>query len=278
MIADKLHLRVLAGRRVFCTAYFNPPCGRVILRSMNQLTWLIPSVLSVVALGGVGVQQRRIATLEARIAAPHDNADDVSAELLTLSARVAQVERASASASAMRVVAAPAPAEVPAAPGAAPAAPATLVAEVRQLREDVNALLTGEATATEQGQARLRSLIADTQQNQWREREVRRDERVLQQLTQDAHLSPSQHDDVAKALEAERTQRQTLMANARAGQGRPEDLRTAMQALREQTNQRVRSLLSAEQYPKYEATRTFGRGPRGGGPGGPGGGGPAANP
>jgi hypothetical protein len=245
---------------------------------MNQLTWLIPSVLSVVALGGVGVQQRRIVTLEARIAAPHDNSDDVSAELATLTARIAQVERTAASVP--RVVTAPAPVEAPVANGAAPAAPATLVAEVRQLREDVNALLTGEATATEQGQARLRSLIADTQQNQWREREVRRDERVLQQLTQDARLSPAQHDDLAKALEAERTQRQTLMANTRAGQGRPEDMRTAMQALREQTNQKARALLSAEQYTKYEASRSFGRGPRGGGgPGGGGqGGGPAGNP
>ena len=238
---------------------------------MNQLGWLIPSVLSVVALGGVGVQQRRIASLEARLSSPRDNPDEVAAEVATLAARLAQVERASA----QRVVAAPLPAEAPAAGGAAAPLPASVTAELRQLREDVNALLTGEATATEQGQARLRSIIADNQQHQWAEREERRDERVLQQLTTDAHLSQTQHDDLAKALEAERTQRRTLLANARSGTGRPEELRATMQALRGQTDQTAKSLLSAEQYTKYEASRSFGRGRGGGGPGGggPGGGG-----
>lgn len=230
---------------------------------MKQLAWLVPSALSVTALGGVVVQHRHTAALEARVSAPHETPDDVAAEIATLTARVAQLERLRS----VRVAPAPAPAESPPAGGAAVPVPATLAAEVRQLREDVDALLTGEATATEQGQARLRSLIADTQQRQWAEREERRDARILQQLTDDAHLNQSQRDELAKALEAERTQRRTLLAGARSGegQGRPEELRSTLQALRAQTDQKARSLLSAEQYTKYESSRSFGRGPRGGG-------------
>lgn len=241
--------------------------GRGILTFMNQLAWIIPSVLSVAALGGVVVQSRHITALEARVAAPQEAPDDTSAELATLTARVAQLERQRA----VRVVAAPsAPAESPPAGAAAAPVPTNVAAELKQLREDVDALLTGEATATEQGQARLRAVIADTQQRQWAEREEHRDQRILQQLTDEAHLNQGQRDDLAKALEAERTQRRTLLAGARSGdgQGRPEDVRSALQALRAQTDQRARSLLSAEQYTKYEASRTFGRGPRGGGGGG----------
>lgn len=231
-------------------------------------------MLAVAALGGVVVQHRHIAALEARAAQPQDSADDASAELATLTARVAQLERQRP----VRLAPAPAaPAESPPAAGAAVPAAANLAAEVRQLREDVDALLTGEATATEQGQSRLRALIADTQQRQWAEREDRRDARILQQLTDEAHLNQSQRDELGKALEAERTQRRTLLAGARSaeGQGRPEELRSALQALRTQTDEKARSLLSAEQFTKYESSRTFGRGPRGGGGGGGGGRGPA---
>jgi len=238
---------------------------------MSQLGWILPLVLSVAALGGAIVQHRHIAALEARVAAQPETPDDATAELATLTARVAQLERQRP----VRVVSAPAaPAESPPAAGAAAPPPANLQAEVRQLREDVDALLTGEATATEQGQARLRAVIADTQQRQWAEREEHRDQRVLQQLTDEAHLNPSQRDDLGKALEAERTQRRTLLAGARSGdgQGRPEELRSALQALRAQTDTKARSLLSAEQFTKYESSRTFGRGPRGGGGGGGGGG------
>ena len=60
---------------------------------MNQLAWIIPSVLSVAALGGIVVQNRHITALEARVAAPQEAPDDTSAELATLTARVAQLER-----------------------------------------------------------------------------------------------------------------------------------------------------------------------------------------
>lgn len=239
---------------------------------MKQLAWIVPSVLSVAALGGIAVQHRHIAALEARVSAPQDSPDDATAELATLTARIAQLERQRA----VRFVQAPsAPTESPPAGGAAAPAPASLAAEVRQLREDVDALLTGEATATEQGQSRLRTLIADTQQRQWAEREERRDTRILQQLADEARLNQSQRDELGKALEAERTQRRTLLAGVRSGegQGRPEELRSALQALRTQTDQKARALLSAEQFAKYESSRTFGRGPRGGGAGGGGGGG-----
>lgn len=55
---------------------------------MNQLAWIFPSVLSVVAVGGVRVQHSHIARLEARVAAAGEGVDDTtSAELATLTAR-----------------------------------------------------------------------------------------------------------------------------------------------------------------------------------------------
>lgn len=243
------------------------------MERMAQFSWLFPSILAVGALGGLMVQHRHIARLEARVSAPSESPDDTAAELATLTARVAQLERSRARAIALPT--AP-PAAAPAAGGPPPVVPGNLVAEVQQLRQDVDALLTGEATSTEQGQARLRSLIADTQQRQWAEREERRDARIVQQLADDAHLSQAQRDDLGRAFEAERTQRRALLAGVRQGEGRSEELRSSLQALRAQTDQKARALLSADQYTKYEATRTQGRGPRGGGGGG--GGQPAPTP
>jgi hypothetical protein len=160
-------------------------------------------------------------------------------------------------------------AAAPSAPTAAAAPPAG-APEFQQLREAVDALLTGEATATEQGKARLRALIAETQQQQWNERMAQRDDRILNRLTETARLTPRQREDLGKVLSAERDQRRALMASARSGQGSMESLRPALTALREQTDQKARAILDAEQMTQFTATRS--RGPRNGG-GGNGGGG-----
>lgn len=233
---------------------------------MNQLAWIAPSLLSLVALGGNYVQQRKISELETRLAAVTAASEKSgAADESALIARIERLERQSS----WRSAAAAAPA-APSAPAPAGAAP---TGDVQQLREDVDALLTGEATATEQGKARLRALIAETQQAQLAERQERRDERILARLTEAAHLSSRQHDDLNKAMADERTQRRALLAN---GRGNPDEIRPAMQALRAQTDQRARQILDAEQYKQYEASRTFGRGNRGGGGNNNGGGGPAA--
>ncbi len=229
---------------------------------MNQLAWIGPSLLALVALGGNFMQQRRITSLEARVAAvaaaSEKGAGDEATVLML--ARIERLERQSTWRSA-------APAAAPSAPAGA-AAPAAAPQDVHQLREDVDALLTGEAVSTEQGKARLRALIAETQQAQWAERQQRRDERILTRLTEAAHLNSRQVDDLTKALADERTQRQALLGSGR-GDGNPDEIRPALQALRLQTDQKARAILDAEQYKQYEASRTFGRGQRGGGGGGP---------
>lgn len=150
----------------------------------------------------------------------------------------------------------------------APAAPSRAGAEVQQLREDVDALLTGEATATEQGKARLRALIAETQQQQGIERQQRRDERLLQRLSEGANLNARQRDELGQALTAERAQRQDILAKARAEAGGSfESVRPALQALRTKTDEKARQILDAEQYKQYTASRSFGRGSQR--PGGP---------
>lgn len=228
---------------------------------MKPIALIVSWVLTLGAFVGLYTQHRRINKLEARLAAPRDSsaAQETADEVAGLSARLGRLERIVAFRPAT-------PAPTAAAPGA-PAAPAAPVApsspEMTQLREDVDALLTGEATNTEQGRARLRALIAETQQQQWSERQVRRDERILQQLTDAAHLNSSQRDNLAKIMEEERNQRRALLESARNGGGNGQDMRPAMRALREKSDQKVREILDANQFNQYTQTRTAGRGPRG---------------
>lgn len=260
---------------------------------MKPIMWIAPSLLAVASLGGTLVQQHRISGLQEQLAALQDRAaspSQAAADLTEIKARIVRIEQTQA-----WQASAGTPAAAPAAPGAPPAAPAA--PEVARLREDVDALLTGEAASTEQGKARLRTLIAETQMQQMAERQVRRDERILSQLVEVARITPRQREDLAKALEAERTQRTSLFT-ARGGQpggfaagpggglgggpgggiGGPGDVRPALQALRAQTDEKARAILDAEQYKQYTAARAPGRGgPRGGGGGGgnPAAGGPA---
>lgn len=225
---------------------------------MKQLTWIAPSALALLSLVGVYAQQRRVADLETRLQAPPSAvpAGATAAAFAALSARVARLEQ-----EASRQANPPAPRSA-AAVAAAPTPAGAVAPEVRQLREDVDALLIGEASATEQGKARLRALLAETQQQQWAERGVRRDERILAQLTETANLSARQREDLRLALEAERTQRSELLSRARSGPGGAPFDGAALQALRAQTDQRARAILDAEQYAKYAASRSFGRGGR----------------
>jgi hypothetical protein len=238
------------------------------MEGMKLLSWVGP-LLAVTALGGVFVQQRRITSLEQRLTALQQGPERGPSEdsVAALSGRLDRLERLAAWRAAAPTAST---ASAPSAPAAAGAPSAPAGPEIQQLREDVDALLTGEATATEQGKARLRALIAETQQQQWGERMAQRDERILSRLTESARLNPRQREDLGKVLAAEREQRRTLMAAARSGQGSMESLRPALQALREQTDQKARAILDAEQMTQFTATRS--RGPRGGG-GGNGGGG-----
>lgn len=234
-----------------------------------KLLSLAGPILAVAALGGVFVQQRRVTDLEKRVTALQQAAPDRGSSddaVTALNGRMDRLERVVAWRAAAPTASGTA---APSAP-AVGAAPAPAGPEVQQLREDVDALLTGEATSTEQGKARLRALIAETQQQQWGERMAQRDERILNRLAENARLNQRQREDLGKVLAAEREQRRTLMAAARSGQGSMESLRPALQALREQTDQKAKAILDAEQMTQFTATRS--RGPRGGG-GGNGGGG-----
>lgn len=231
---------------------------------MNHFVWLGPSLLALVSLSGNFVQQRRIASLEERVELlAAQRAGRAAEDEAGLGARVDKLEKQLA----WRVTPTVGPATAATAATAAPGAPAN-TAQVQQLREDVDALLTGEATATEQGKARLRELIADTQKQQWAERQERRDERIVTRLAESARLSPQQREQLTQALADERGRRATLLGSVRTGGGpllgQPEDVRAQLQALRAETDQKLRTVLDAEQYKQYEAARSFGRGLRGG--------------
>lgn len=230
------------------------------LACMNYLAWVAPSFLAVLALTGSYVQQRRIVSLETQItelqSAQRARGSDESA---ALAQRLERLEKQLAWQASRPVVAGAAP-EPMAAPGTAPVVvQGANPGQVQQLREDVDALLTGEATSTEQGKARLRELISETQRAQWAERQVQRDERIVNRLAESALLTARQREDVTRALADERTQRNALLGGGRGGPGQPDEMRAQLQALRAQTDQKMRSVLDAEQYKQYEASRSFGR-------------------
>lgn len=233
---------------------------------MKPLASILPVALSLFALGGLYVEHRRVTSLESQLVsardapAPEEGAHDPNAgDLALLRARVDRLDRVTAAGPAPQAgLAGPIPA---AATGAVAAPPP---ADIHQLRQEVDALLTGEATATEQGKARLKAILEESQREQWREREQRRDDRILSRIGESAPLSDRQREDLGKAMEAERTQRRVLMESARTGGADYDQLRPLIEALRAETDRKAKEILGSDQLAQYEAARAQARPPRAG--------------
>jgi len=147
--------------------------------------------------------------------------------------------------------------------GAAPATPADLAA----LREDVDALLTGEALETDQGRKRLHEVIRQAQEEawqqrrqQWRQWRQQAQRGRLEELGEKARLNAAQVEQIGGMIEGERTQRRALVDQMRRGDKSFEQGRAELRALRQQTDQKVRELVDPAQYQAYEKMRAERRG------------------
>ncbi|MDR1814967.1 MAG: hypothetical protein LBR18_09010 [Tannerella sp.] len=93
-----------------------------------------------------------------------------------------------------------------------------------------------------------------------------------EQLKKDLNLTDKQVDSLKVIDQEMRTEMQKLRdSGGGGGQGMSEEGRAAFQKLNEKRNERVKKILSEEQYKKYLEQQPQRRGPGGGGPGGPGG-------
>nr|BDT33707.1 hypothetical protein MFMH1_33760 [Myxococcus sp. MH1] len=156
-------------------------------------------------------------------------------------------------------------------PGTAPAGGGTAVAagELEQLRNEVRGLMAGETLTTEGGREALKDAMRSVQQEmrteqlnrrqeEWMQAQVRgqeqRQERV-KRLVSEAKLNYSQEQELTRRLEQEETSRNTLFDEVRAGTKSARDIRQALRAQREETDQVMKGMLDAEQLAKYQVMR-----------------------
>jgi Skp family chaperone for outer membrane proteins len=93
----------------------------------------------------------------------------------------------------------------------------------------------------------------------------------VRQFISDAHLNYNQEQALTRRLEAEDARRQALLQEVSAGTKNPRDMRQALRAERQQTDEEMRSLLDEAQRAKYDEMRREEwreERPRGGGRGG----------
>lgn len=133
---------------------------------------------------------------------------------------------------------------------------------VALLRQDVDALLTGEALATDAGRGRLKEVVrllqdeiaSERRKERAAAREVARQER-LQQFFQEAQLSAGQEHDLTRALDEETQKRNALVAEGREGRRPREEVQKLTRQLRDLTQEQAKRILRTDQFVKFEEYR-----------------------
>jgi hypothetical protein len=240
---------------------------------MDKLTKIIPTVVAIAAIVVVLYQQHKVSRLEERLEAVSASTEGEEGSAARLPPRNRELEMrvASLEQTVARVFRLLLAGKDTRAAGDAPR-PKDTATKVTNLREDVDALLTGEALNTDQGRKRLHEIVRSVQQQARQERRQRR-ENIRQQirkermakLAKDARLSTNQVERLTKMLDVERTQRRTIFRAVRDGQKPFSQAREEMRSLRTSTDQKAREILDGGQYAEYEKMRSERRGwrPRG---------------
>jgi len=237
---------------------------------MDRIWKLLPLVVALAALVVVWLQRSTIhrieSELEARAGAPPRRAParpseqpaDLEGRVASLEQTVARVFRMVLAAGQARERSGRSPVE------------STDDRRVANLREDVDALLTGEAVGTEQGRKQLHQIVRKVQEQVWQERrqqwQTMRDEMRRQRvktLAKEAGLNANQVERLNTLLDDERSQRRALRQGARSGQVPFAQVMEQMRTLRQTTDQKAKELLDSRQYAEYEKMRQERRGWRG---------------
>jgi hypothetical protein len=249
---------------------------------MDRLGKLIPIAIASVALLLVVLQHLSIARLEKKIDALDEataeaptpeppkvskpdtkRLDQIETQLEHLSKKVSRIRTDLASGGARKKKAAPA--------RTAAAAQPPVGDEVVSLREDVDALLQGEALDTPEGQDKVRDLVKKAREEAEQERRQRREKfgkemraEWLQEFTENAGLSEDQAGKVQAVLDRQSQQWRTLRDSMRKGETSFSEMRKQMETARAGSDEELREVLDDDQFEKYQETRwdrgPFGRG------------------
>lgn len=236
---------------------------------MERLWKVLPLVVALAALLVVWLQRSTIQRLEqelgARSAASRARAPGGAAESAELAGRVASLEQTVARVFRMLLAT-----DRERGAGEGKAGGGGGQPSVADLREDVDALLTGEVLGTAQGRKQLHQVVRQVQEEAWEERRQQwqsmRDEMRrarVDALAKETNMSPRQLEQLNELLDAERTQRRALRRGAREGQLPFGQVMEQVRAMRQATDQKVRELLDEKQYGAYEKMREERRGRRG---------------
>jgi len=148
--------------------------------------------------------------------------------------------------------------------GKAVPVPGKVVGRLTNLREDVDALLTGEALKTAAGRKRLHELVRQAQQQARQERRERwrkaREELFKERLdrfAKEVNLSGAQKEQLRQLLDGYRQKRRAMWQAASRGEKSYADAIRGRRALRKQIDQQVQQMLTADQYKRYK--ESFGR-------------------
>jgi predicted ATP-binding protein involved in virulence len=235
---------------------------------MEKLWKILPIALAIVAIAVVLLQRADIRSLEARLA-QQDRArparstasrtvEPAEATDRGLERRLNSLEQTVARMFQMVLSAGRGKAK-------SDTAPAGSAAQVNDLREDVDALLTGEALNTDQGRKQLHQIVRQVQEElhqerreQWRKMRDQMHKDRLNRLAKEAGLSTNQVERLSSLMDGERTQRRTLMRAARRGEIPFSQVRDGMRTLRQTTDQQAREFLSSSQYTAFEKMRQEG--------------------
>ncbi len=250
---------------------------------MNKLASIAALVLAATALV-VALWNPREPVQAAPPPAPPEQPTSAAADLINLERRVKALEDTAVGLS-RRLMEVERRPTVTADGKVVPGAPAALAAEVEQLRAEVRGMVAGEALDSEGGRDFLKDMVRTVQdemrteqraerQQQWQQIEVRQQAEQQQRMRQfitDARLNYNQEQTLARRLETEASKRQALMDEVRAGTKSVRDMRQALRAEAQQTDQEMNALLDESQRSQYQTLR---RGERrfGGPPGGQAGG------
>ncbi|MBN2722673.1 MAG: hypothetical protein JXR95_01235 [Deltaproteobacteria bacterium] len=134
--------------------------------------------------------------------------------------------------------------------------------ELKNLRKDIDAVLTDEALNTEEGQKRLKEILKKSRDSSRVERRKRFDklfnymlQERLKKLGEENSIPSDTLEKIDSSLSSERTSFRDLRKNFRAGEIEPSEFFRKTREMREKTNNSVKGMLSDEQYKAYMEMR-----------------------
>ena len=228
-----------------------------------QLFWKIaPTLVAATALGLVVVQTVRLGKLEKSrpVASSGEEDSEALEKAAALEDRMASLEGAVRRLVGLALTRAPAAGEKAGAPD--PVLLAWMQDELKNLRKDVDNVITGDSLETEEGRKKLKDLLKNVRQEERREHRQRFEQvanhlqrEQLAQLAKDAGLDQATTDKLDKMLTDERQAMRDVWRAFRSGE---KDIPAAIaesRKIRAETDAATRQMLSADQYKAYEQMR-----------------------